>query len=69
LYAAIKESLAGFENLPASSGGSNKAFLYTGNILNTKPAPALLTLGVGKVASAQIVELAAGAYGGNKGYG
>jgi hypothetical protein len=67
LYAAIKESVASFETLPASSG--KKAFLYTGNILNTGPMPTLLTLGVGKVASAQIVELAAGAYGREKGYG
>jgi hypothetical protein len=29
----------------------------------------MLTLGVGKAASAQIVELAAGAYSGSKGYG
>jgi hypothetical protein len=67
LYAAIKEALAGFDVLPASSG--NKAFFYTGNILNTGPMPALLTLGAGKVASAQIIELAAGVYGREKGYG
>jgi hypothetical protein len=69
LYAAVKEALAGFEKLPVSLGGDNKkTFLYTGNILNTGPMPALLTLGVGKVASAQIIELAAGAYG-EKEYG
>lgn len=64
LYAAVKESLAGFDRLPSSG---HKTFLYTGNILNTRPMPGLLTLGVGKVASAQIIELAAGAYGA-KGY-
>jgi hypothetical protein len=64
LYAAIKESLSSFDILPESSP---KTFLYTGNILNVKPQPAFTTLGVGKTASAHIVELAAGAYGG-KGY-
>lgn len=66
----MKESLAGFNKLPVSPGGdSKKTFLYTGNILNTGPMPALLTLGVGKVASAQVIKLAAGAYGKEKGYG
>lgn len=64
VYAAIKESLAGFDKLPASTP---KAFFYTGNILNEGPRPGLLTLGVGKVASAQIIELADGAYW-KKGY-
>ncbi|GAB7332756.1 hypothetical protein MBLNU13_g04493t1 [Cladosporium sp. NU13] len=64
LYAAIKESLAGFDALPASSP---KAFVYTGNILNVKPQPAFTTLGVGKTASAHIIELASGAYA-QKGY-
>jgi NAD(P)-dependent dehydrogenase (short-subunit alcohol dehydrogenase family) len=64
LYAAIKESLVSFDALPDSSP---KTFLYTGNILNVKPQPAFTTLGVGKTASAHIIELAAGAYG-EKGY-
>jgi hypothetical protein len=64
LYAAIKESLSSFEALPDSSP---KTFLYTGNILNVKPQPAFTTLGVGKTASAHIIELASGAYG-EKGY-
>jgi NAD(P)-dependent dehydrogenase (short-subunit alcohol dehydrogenase family) len=64
LYAAIKESLASFDALPDSAP---QTFLYTGNILNVKPQPAFTTLGVGKTASAHIIELASGAYG-EKGY-
>lgn len=65
VYAAIKESLTGFDKLDASIP---KAFLYTGNILNTKVMPGLLTLGVGKAASAHIIELADGVYREKKGY-
>jgi len=64
LYAAIKESLASFDAL---SDLAPKTFLYTGNILNVKPQPAFTTLGVGKTASAHIIELASVAYG-EKGY-
>jgi len=64
LYAAIKDSLASFDSLPESA---SKAFIYTGNILNVSPQPALTTLGVGKTASAHIIELSSGAYG-KKGY-
>lgn len=65
LYAAIKESLASFDALPSSTA---KAFAYTGNILNVRPSPAFTTLGVGKTASAHIIELVSGVYG-DKGYG
>lgn len=64
MYAAIKESLAGFDSLP---NDSPKVFLYTGNKLNEGPAQGMLTLGLGKVATAQIIELASGAYA-KKGY-
>lgn len=64
LYATIKESLSSFETLPSSTP---KTFIYTGNSLNVSPQPAFTTLGVGKTASAHIVELASGAYG-EKGY-
>lgn len=64
LYAAIKESHASFEALPASAA---KVFLYTGNSLNVTPQPAFTTLGVGKTASAHVIGLASGAYAG-KGY-
>lgn len=64
LYVAVKEALVSFDALPSTAA---KAFLYTGNKLNEGPAPALLTLGVGKVSSAQIIELASTVYG-KKGY-
>jgi hypothetical protein len=64
LYAAVKEALAGFDKLPSSD---SKTFLYTGNILNVSPAPMFTTLGVGKTASAFIIEVASGAYS-RKGY-
>lgn len=64
LYAAIKESHASFEALPASAA---KVFLYTGNSLNITPQPAFTTLGVGKTGSAHVIGLASGAYAG-KGY-
>ncbi|KAM0715756.1 hypothetical protein Q7P37_008270 [Cladosporium fusiforme] len=60
LYAAVKEALASFATLPSSAA---RTFLYTGNKLNEGPAPGMLTLGVGKVASAQVIQLAAAAYG------
>lgn len=65
LYAAVKESLASFDALPASTP---KVFAYTGNRLNVAPSPAFTTLGVGKTASAHIIELVSGAYG-QKGFG
>lgn len=64
LYAAAKESLASFDKIPSSV---SKTFFYTGNSLNVTPQPALMTLGVGKTASAHIIDLASGAYG-KKGY-
>jgi len=65
-FAAAKEAVAGFDTLPE---GTQRAFVYTGNILNTTvmPVPALVTLGVGKSASAYWIGTAAGAYA-KKGY-
>jgi hypothetical protein len=62
VYAAIQEALAGFKTLPA---GSPKSFIYTGNMLNLGPSMAfinLLPLGVGKTASAHMIQLAAMAF-------
>jgi hypothetical protein len=64
LYATVKEALAGFDKLPSSD---SKTFLYTGNILNVAPSPMFTTLGVGKTASAYIIEVASGSYS-RKGY-
>jgi len=65
-FAAAKEAVAGFDTLPKEQ---TKAFIYTGNILNTTvmPVPALVTLGVGKAGAAYWVGLASGAFA-NKGY-
>lgn len=55
-YAAVKEALASFKTLPSSAP---KTFFYTGNLLNKGPQPrfqGLLTLGVGKAASAYLIE-------------
>lgn len=62
---AAHEATVGFAELPATA---SKTFLYTGNGLNVVPPIApLLTLGVGKSASAHIIALASKAYS-DKGY-
>lgn len=53
-YAAAHEALISFQTLPSSVP---KSFIYTGNILNEGPVAGFLTLGVGKIASAHMVEL------------
>ncbi|KAH7381120.1 putative short chain type dehydrogenase [Cadophora sp. MPI-SDFR-AT-0126] len=53
MYAAAQQAVAGFEKLPKSI---LKTFLYTGNILNVAPMPKLISLGVGKAASAHIIQ-------------
>ncbi|TKX21201.1 hypothetical protein C1H76_6742 [Elsinoe australis] len=58
-YAAAHEAVAGFADLLDST---SRTFIYTGNILNTKVLAPFLTLGVGKTATAYIIELAANAY-------
>jgi hypothetical protein len=63
-YAAAKCAVEGFDKLPESA---LKLFFYTGNALNDGPKPVLLTLGVGKTASAHIIESGASAYAA-KGY-
>ena len=54
VYAAAKEAVAGFDTLPAEA---IKTFIYTGNNLNHEVLPALLDLGVGKAASAHLIEV------------
>ena len=58
-YVAAQQAVAGYKKLPEDV---KKAFIYTGNILNQKVMPALLTLGVGKQAFAHIVHLSSVAY-------
>lgn len=58
-FVAAQQAVLGFEKLPDSA---SKTFIYTGNILNTTTIPQLLTLGVGKSATAHIIQSAAAAY-------
>jgi hypothetical protein len=60
VYAAAQSAASGFSSLPASAA---RTFIYTGNILNTGVIiPPLVSLGVGKSASAYLVHAAAKAY-------
>ncbi|EON69387.1 hypothetical protein W97_08647 [Coniosporium apollinis CBS 100218] len=65
-FAAAKEAVSGFDSLPE---GTQRAFIYTGNILNTMvmPVPMVVTLGVGKSAAAYWIGTAAAAFA-KKGY-
>ena len=60
-YMAAQQAVKGWETLPQET---KKTFIYTGNILNTTvpPVPAMLTLGIGKSASAYWVGVADGTY-------
>ncbi|KAL1306324.1 hypothetical protein AAFC00_005044 [Neodothiora populina] len=66
VFSAIKETLVSFAS-PTLPATASRTFIYTGNALNTIQMPALLTLGVGKSASAHLIACAASAYG-PKGY-
>ncbi|OQU97021.1 hypothetical protein CLAIMM_03026 [Cladophialophora immunda] len=56
-YVAAQQAVTGWATLPKEA---KKTFIYTGNILNVSvvPSPAMMTLGMGKSASAYWVELA-----------
>ncbi|CAI7606797.1 unnamed protein product [Penicillium bialowiezense] len=58
-FVAAQQATMGFAELPASS---SKTFIYTGNMLNTTIIPPLLDLGVGKSATAHIIQTAAASY-------
>lgn len=58
-FVAAQQAVTGFAQLPDSAA---KTFIYTGNILNTTIIPPLLDLGVGKAATAHIIQSAAAAY-------
>ncbi|CAD6592185.1 MAG: hypothetical protein ASARMPRED_006068 [Alectoria sarmentosa] len=62
--AAAHEAVLAFEPLPASA---SRTFIYTGNGLNSAPMAPLLSLGVGKAATAHAIASAAVAYK-EKGY-
>lgn len=61
-FVAAQQAVLGFEQLPTCA---SKTFIYTGNILNTSIIPILLMGGIGKSASAHMIEVAATAYAGS----
>ncbi|OGE53917.1 hypothetical protein PENARI_c007G08563 [Penicillium arizonense] len=63
-FAAAQQAVLSFDQLPESA---SRTFIYTGNILNTTTIPPLLDLGVGKAATAHIIQSAASAYA-DRGY-
>ncbi|KAH6884484.1 hypothetical protein B0T10DRAFT_539882 [Thelonectria olida] len=58
-FVAAQQAIAGFEDLPESA---SRTFIYTGNCTNVSPIVPLLTLGVGKSATASIIQVAAEGY-------
>lgn len=58
-FVAAQQAVLGFEQLPDSA---SKTFIYTGNVLNTTTIAPLMDLGVGKSATAHIIQSAASAY-------
>lgn len=61
---AAHEAVVRFDTLSATA---SRTFIYTGNILNSTTIAPLLSLGIGKSATAHVIESASKAYG-NKGY-
>jgi len=58
-FVAAQQAVLGFKELPDSA---SKTFIYTGNALNTTTMAPLMDLGVGKSATAHIIQSAAAAY-------
>lgn len=58
-FVAAQQAVLAFEQLPESA---SKTFIYTGNITNVVPLAPLLDLGVGKSATAHIIQSTAAAY-------
>ena len=56
---AAQQAVLGFKDLPETA---SRTFIFTGNVLNVIPIPALLDLGMGKAASGQLIMSAAAAY-------
>ncbi|OQV10143.1 hypothetical protein CLAIMM_14183 [Cladophialophora immunda] len=62
--AAAQEAATSFEALGEAAA---RTFIFTGNITNLRPIPALLSQGMGKSATAHLVQIAASVYAG-RGY-
>lgn len=58
---SAQQAVLAFRQLPASA---SKTFIFTGNILNLKTVPGMMTFGMGKTATAHAIEYAATAYKG-----
>lgn len=58
-FVAAQHAALAFEGLPDSA---SRTFIYTGNITNITAIAPLLTLGVGKSATAHIIQSASAAY-------
>ena len=56
---AAKHAALAFAKLPPTAA---RTFIYTGNCLNVMPIGSLLDAGVGKSATAHIIQVAAEAY-------
>jgi hypothetical protein len=59
MLVAAHEAIKAFKSLPSTA---SRTFFYTGNILNSEPITPLLSLGIGKSASAHIIHAATIAY-------
>jgi hypothetical protein len=55
VYAAAKEATAAFAEAPSPGG----TFIFTGNITNLKPIPAMAPMSAGKSATAALIQSAA----------
>jgi len=62
--AAAKEAVKSFEALPKDAA---RTFIFTGNITNSQPIPALMSGGMGKSATAHMIQTAASVYA-DRGY-
>ncbi len=61
---AAKQAVLSFDQLPSSA---SRTFIFTGNILNTEPILPMLSMGMGKAATAHLIFNASMAYK-DKGY-
>ncbi|KAH8727027.1 hypothetical protein GQ44DRAFT_770952 [Phaeosphaeriaceae sp. PMI808] len=62
--AAAKEAVKSFEALPKDA---TRTFIFTGNIMNSRPIPVLMSAGMGKSATAHVIQTAAQVYA-DRGY-
>ena len=66
VFVAAKEAVASFAS-PSLPESASRTFIYTGNAMNFASFPGIMTLGLGKSASAHLISAAAAGYAA-KGY-